>query len=84
MSAKCHSRPTQRAKKRIQKDRLAAVLPKSDYVLWSGDCDSSCLPLPPPAKQTIRTEADIAHLFSAIRDALPLQSFICHPLLRIS
>ena len=38
-----------------QKDRLAAVSPKSDQVLWSGGCLR--LPLPAPAEQTQRAEA---------------------------
>jgi len=38
-----------------KKDRLAAVSPKSDQVLWSGGCLR--LPLSAPAKQTQRAEA---------------------------
>src|SRR4249920_3662158 len=34
MSAMCHSRPTHRSKQRIQKDRLAAVLPKSSQSVF--------------------------------------------------
>ena len=39
---------------RKQKDRLAAVSPKHDQVVWSGSC---ALPLPTPAEQTQRAEA---------------------------